>query len=155
MPDNIVHINKTSLFTHCKNILLQHIADGEKAMQEAQEAANSEEKSSMGDKYETGRAMSQLARDMNASQVVKNKEELTSLLKLENTPIGKQVIMGSLVYCDTKLFYVSVALGQVSIEEQTVTVISGKAPLAKAMLGKQIGESFTFNNNTFSIHHIA
>lgn len=148
-------INKQVLFTHCKNILLQHIAAGEKAMQEAQEAANSEEKSSMGDKYETGRAMSQLARDMNASQVVKNKEELTSLLKLENIPVGKQIIMGSLVYCDSKLFYVSVALGQVVIEEQTIAVISSKAPLAKAMLGKGVGESFAFNNNTYIIKHIA
>jgi transcription elongation GreA/GreB family factor len=148
-------INKQVLFTHCKNILLQHIAAGEKAMQEAQEAANSEEKSSMGDKYETGRAMSQLARDMNASQVVKNKEELTSLLKLENIPVGKQIIIGSLVYCDSKLFYVSVALGQVIIDGQTITVISSKAPLAKAMLGKGVGESFAFNNNTYIIKHIA
>lgn len=152
---NLVLINKDKLFTHCKNILLQHIADGEKAMQDAQDAANSEEKSSMGDKYETGRAMSQLARDMNASQVVKNKEELAALLKLENVSIGKQVISGALVYCGIKPFYVSVALGQVSIEGQTVTVISGKAPLAKAMLGKQVGDSFSFNNNTFTIHHIA
>lgn len=154
MP-NQYPINKQVLFTHCKNILLQHIAAGEKAMQEAQEAANSEEKSSMGDKYETGRAMSQLARDMNASQVVKNKEELTSLLKLENIPVGKQIIIGSLVYCDSKLFYVSVALGQVVIEEQTIAVISSKAPLAKAMLGKGVGESFAFNNNTYIIKHIA
>ena len=77
-------INKKELFEHCKNMLLQRIADGEKAMLDAQEAANSEEKSSMGDKYETGRAMSQLARDMSAKQVFENKQELGFLLKLEN-----------------------------------------------------------------------
>ncbi len=154
MP-NQYPINKQVLFTHCKNVLLQHIAAGEKAMQEAQEAANSEEKSSMGDKYETGRAMSQLARDMNASQVLKNKEELAMLLKLENVPIANKVILGALVYCESKPFYIGVALGQITIDEHTVTAISSKAPLAKAMLGKSIGESFTFNNNTYIIKHIA
>ena len=77
-------INKKELFEHCKNLLLQRIANGEKAMLDAQEAANSEEKSSMGDKYETGRAMSQLAREMSAKQVFENKQELGFLLKLEN-----------------------------------------------------------------------
>jgi predicted O-methyltransferase YrrM len=77
-------INKKEIFEHCKNMLLQRIADGEKAVLDAQEAANSEEKSSMGDKYETGRAMSQLAREMSAKQVFENKQELGFLLKLEN-----------------------------------------------------------------------
>jgi transcription elongation GreA/GreB family factor len=154
MPDQYT-INKHALFTNCKNILLQHIAAGEKAMQEAQEAANSEEKSSMGDKYETGRAMSQLARDMNASQVLKNKEELAMLLKLENISASNKVVLGALVYCDTKPFYLGVALGQITIDEHTVTTISSKAPLAKAMLGKCIDDSFTFNNNTYIIKHIA
>jgi hypothetical protein len=40
-------------------VLTQRINTAQAAMDRAQEAANSEEKSSSGDKYETGRAMGQ------------------------------------------------------------------------------------------------
>lgn len=51
-------------------------------MEGAQEAANSESKSSAGDKYETGRAMAQLERDRHAqllAEAQKVERELTQL----------------------------------------------------------------------------
>jgi hypothetical protein len=144
-------IDKKNLFIICKNILLQRITDGEKAMLEAQEAANSEEKSSMGDKYETGRAMSQLARDMSAKQVFENKQELHNLLKLENILTQKTIIHGSIVYANNKIFYIAVGLGIVKINNESITVLSPKAPLAKLMLGKNVGDGFELNKNVFLI----
>jgi transcription elongation GreA/GreB family factor len=147
-------IDKKSLFEACKNMLLQRIADGEKAMLDAQEAANSEEKSSMGDKYETGRAMSQLARDMSAKQVFENKQELANLLKLENTKTDKTIVQGSLVMANGKVFYIAVGLGVIDFNGMQVTVLSPKAPLAQLMLGKKAGDIFELNKKQFSIEQI-
>ncbi len=135
-------------------MLLQRIADGEKAMLDAQEAANSEEKSSMGDKYETGRAMSQLARDMSAKQVFENKQELANLLKLENTKTDKTIVQGSLVMANGKVFYIAVGLGVIDFNGMQVTVLSPKAPLAQLMLGKKAGDIFELNKKQFSIEQI-
>lgn len=142
-------IDKQQLFEQCKTILLARIADGEKAMQDAQEAANSEGKSSMGDKYETGRAMSQLARDMSAKQVFENKQELINLLKLENTKTDKTIIQGSVVMANGKLFYIAVGLGVINFNEIQITVLSTKAPLAQLMLGKKAGDFFELNKKKF------
>jgi transcription elongation GreA/GreB family factor len=130
------------------------IADGEKAMQDAQEAANSEGKSSMGDKYETGRAMSQLARDMSAKQVFENKQELINLLKLENTKTDKTIIQGSVVLANGKAFYIAVGLGVINFNNLNVTVLSPKAPLAQLMLGKTAGNQFTLNKKQFVIETV-
>ncbi len=147
-------IDKKTLFEACKNMLLQRIADGEKAMLDAQEAANSEEKSSMGDKYETGRAMSQLARDMSAKQVFENKQELANLLKLENTKTDKTIVQGSVVMANEKVFYIAVGLGVIDFNGMQVTVLSPKAPLAQLMLGKKAGDVFELNKKQFAIEQI-
>lgn len=147
-------IDKKTLFEACKNMLLQRIADGEKAMLDAQEAANSEEKSSMGDKYETGRAMSQLARDMSAKQVFENKQELANLLKLENTKTDKTIVQGSVVMANGKVFYIAVGLGVIDFNGMQVTVLSPKAPLAQLMLGKKAGDVFELNKKQFAIEQI-
>jgi len=147
-------INKTELFELCKNILLQRIADGEKAMLDAQEAANSEEKSSMGDKYETGRAMSQLSRDMSAKQVFENKQELGFLLKLENIITNKIIVQGSIVVANDNFFYIAVGLGVINLKEINVTVLSPKAPLAQLMMGKKAKDKFELNKKAFLINAI-
>lgn len=148
-------INKKELFEQCKNILLQRIADGEKAMLDAQEAANSEEKSSAGDKYETGRAMSQLARDMSAKQVFENKNELSFLLKLEHVITTKTIVQGSIVYANEKIFYIAVGIGVINLNQNTITVLSPKAPLAQLMLGKKAKDKFELNKKEFLIDKIA
>lgn len=59
---------KQQLKSACAAVLLKRVETAEAAMQHAQESANSEEKSTAGDKYETARTMGQLDRDMNAKQ---------------------------------------------------------------------------------------
>ncbi len=120
----------------------------------AQEAANSEEKSSMGDKYETGRAMSQLARDMSAKQVFENKQELGFLLKLENIITKKIIVQGSIVIANDKIFYIAVGIGLIKINETFVNVLSPKAPLAQLMLGKKSKDQFELNKKCFLIERI-
>src|SRR6202000_329842 len=61
------------------DLISQRIATANDAMQQAQQAANSEEKSSAGDKYETGRAMGHLQKDMHARQLAESLKELAAL----------------------------------------------------------------------------
>ena len=51
-------------------------------MNEAQASANSEEKSSAGDKYETSRALSHLDKDMHARLLFSNMKDIESLLSV-------------------------------------------------------------------------
>ena len=68
---------KQRLVAECKRYVASRIETANQAMINAQKAANEEDKSSVGDKYETGRAMMQIERDKAAQQ-------LDEALKLKN-----------------------------------------------------------------------
>jgi len=93
---------KQQLLAECKRYVASRIATANQSMISAQEAANEEGKSSVGDKYETGRAMMQIERDKAAQQ-------LDEALKLKNIidhisieAASGKVIPGSLVTTNSK-----------------------------------------------------
>jgi transcription elongation GreA/GreB family factor len=146
-------IQKEEILATCKTLVSQRIQHAEKAMKEAQEGSNSEEKSSAGDKYETARAMGQLARDMNAKQLVQARQELAELNKIDLHE-SKTVKPGSLVTTNTAIYFIAVGLGPVKMGEFTIIVLSPKSPLALELLGKTLNYSFVFNKKTIHIQSI-
>jgi hypothetical protein len=125
------------------------------AMDNAQSAANSEEKSSAGDKYETGRAMSHLEKDMHARQLVANQHELAALTSVDcTTRLHVIVDAGSVVVCDEVKFFIAAGLGKMLFEGETILALSPNAPVAKLLLRKVAGSSFLFNNKIVFIKEV-
>ncbi len=116
-------------------------------------ASNNDTKSSMGDKYETSREM--LQQEINNLQLQLN-EHLKSLqiLKNINPNPHKIVTLGSLVETEKGMFFIAISLGELSFSQEKIFVISAESPLAKAMNGKKVGETFIVNNLTQIIKNI-
>jgi len=134
----------------CKKIVVERVQNAEKAMNEAQQAANGEEKSSAGDKYETSRAMGHLDREMYARQFVKAKNELLKIEKINIESLGF-VKVGSILIANEMIYFVALGIGKLEIDEKTVMVISKESPIALAMMGKKINTSFQFNGKTWTL----
>jgi hypothetical protein len=115
------------------------------AINNAQEAANSEGKSSAGDKYETGRAMGHLEKDMYARQQEENIRELDELQKVNTDIIYTTAQTGAFVRCPDHSFFIAAGLGKQLIDDQPIFFLSPYAPLAKVLLHKKTGDSFLFN----------
>jgi transcription elongation GreA/GreB family factor len=147
-------IQKETILETCKELVSQRIQTAETAMKEAQESSNSEEKSSAGDKYETARAMGQLARDMNAKQLMQAKAELAELHKIDLKKTDT-IKTGSLIETDAALYFIAVGLGVITIAGQQVVVLSPKSPLAQELWAKKEGDTFTFNKKNTLIRHIS
>src|SRR5688572_531041 len=81
-------------------IIEQRIAAARSLMDDAQQAANGEEKSSAGDKYETSRAMGHLQKDMYARQLAEQAKELAALHAVNVDAIYEEATTGSLVQCE-------------------------------------------------------
>ncbi|BAP32868.1 uncharacterized protein CHSO_3831 [Chryseobacterium sp. StRB126] len=116
-------------------------------------ASNNDTKSSMGDKYETGREMLQqeinnLQRQLNE---VLNQQGI--LQKITSDP-SEKVQTGALVKTNKGVFYVSASMGEIIFENQKIMTVSAESPLVKAMFGKKMGETFTINNVNQDIEHI-
>lgn len=142
---------KQQIFEESIKVISEKIAHAKSAMNEAQEAANTEEKSSMGDKYETGRAMSQLAKDMNARQMVAFQNELNQLQKISQIHLSKTVSLGALVQTEQGYFYIAAAIGAISVNNTKIMVLSSETPLCKALWGKKPGEWYELNGKKSKI----
>ena len=142
---------KQALKQACLNIIFERIAHIGQAMLEARESANSEEKSSAGDKYETSRAMGHLAQEMQSKQLEDAKQELELINRLTVDRLNAEAITGSVVICNDFIFYISLGLGHAQMDEQKVMLLSPKAPIANLLFQKKAGESFKFNSKQIQI----
>lgn len=146
---------KIALHQACLNRIDQRILLAQKAMDDIQESANQETKSSAGDKYETSRAMMQQEKDKHADQL-DQAQELRRQLELLDPAINQaQIQTGSLVQTNEGQYYLSVSLGKMVLDNQTVFVLSAAAPLGQALLHKRIGDKIVFQNRSIEILEIS
>lgn len=145
---------KRTLFNLCLEQQNRKIENFRKAMEEAQQAANSEERSTAGDKYDTSRAMNQNARDMNARHLQEALTELDALQKINPDLRTEEVKTGSVVLTDGGNYFISISAGQIKTEQGVFFAISPNAPIAQAMLHKKQGERFSFRNQSVEIKEI-
>jgi len=132
----------------------ERIAAAGEAMTQAQEAANNEEKSSAGDKYETGRAMGHLQKDMHARQLAESVKELASLHAIAIEPLCHEGRPGAYLRTEDIAFFISTGLGKQNIDGQNVVFLSPQAPLAAQLKGKKAGDQFSFNKTMLTIREV-
>uniref|UniRef100_UPI0028B15CC4 hypothetical protein n=1 Tax=Epilithonimonas hominis TaxID=420404 RepID=UPI0028B15CC4 len=128
-------MNKTELIKLISQKLYEKIQNFEKLIAETR-ASNNDTKSSMGDKYETGREM--LQQEINNLQVQLNEVlKQQDFLKTIIIKASDKAEKGAIVKTERGLFFISVSLGELSFEHQKIICISPESPLAKAMNWKQ------------------
>jgi hypothetical protein len=131
-------------------ILRKRIATSEHAMQLAQESANSDDKSSAGDKYETSRSMGQRDSDMHAGQLRQAQQEMLLVTSLQTDQLHEQAGMGTVVVCKDFIFFIALGLGSIELPvrngssstNQKIILLSAQAPLAAGLKSKKKGDSF-------------
>ena len=142
---------KPALHAACRAYLQQRIDAAQAAMQAAQESANSETKSSAGDKYETGRAMAQEERNRNAVQLREALNLQAELLRIDPAKPCDTVRPGALVATSLGRFYLSISAGRLTVGGTDYFAVAPAAPVAAALSGKRVGEPATFNNKPVQI----
>ena len=137
------NMNKSLLLDIIKSKLSEKINNLEKLIAETRASSN-DTKSSMGDKYETGREM--LQQEINnlqvqLNEVLKQQDFLKTILPKQSEKAEK----GAVVKTEKGLFFISVSLGEITFENQKIICISPESPLAKAMNGKTENQVFSMN----------
>lgn len=146
---------KTQLFEHCKAEVEKRINTFTSAMIDAQESANSEDKSSAGDKYETGRAMSHIARDMHAKQLQAAQADLSNLMQINPTTICTKAQKGALILTSNQqLVFIATSIGLIDFEGKKVAVVSQAAPIAQALLNKTQGDEVVIAGKKVTLQNI-
>ena len=145
---------KTRLKRRALDGIGERITVAREAIDQSQQAANQEEKSSAGDKYETGRAMGHLQKDMYARQLAESIKELAALHAVNTDTLYPTAGAGAFILADGIAFFIAAGLGRQQAEGQTIFFLSPQAPLAKTLQNKKPGDTLTFNGSLVTILEI-
>lgn len=124
------------------------------AILSAKESRNSDTKSSAGDKYETGRAMIQMEIEKNEIQLDKTLKSKHDLSQISYQCTYSLTEFGSLVKTNRGIYFLSIPHGKINVSNTDVYCISMASPIGQAMVGKDEGNEFMFQNNKFVIERI-
>ena len=145
---------KIQLYQYCMEYVQGRIDSFKKAMNEAQEAANEESKSSAGDKYETGRAMMQLERDKNARQLAEALQLQKVLHQIQPQKENLQVTLGSLVFTNKGNYYIAISAGKIELDREIYYAIAANTPLALKLNNLKLNEEVLFNSQLYTIEKL-
>ena len=141
---------KKQLLAECFSIQSRLVETAKEAMLQAQESAN-EEQGSIEDNSESFKSQLQLDRDMYARQVEEAINSFNQLRKIDVTKEGGTIALGSVVVTDTQNFFISISLGEITVDGKKYFAISTSTPLYKEMAGKKKGDVFKFRDKKYRI----
>jgi len=142
---------KERFYAKCLTSVKENIEVLEKALNDAQEGANSDTKASAGDKHETGRAMMHIEREKNAQQLSEKIKLLRVLDQIEANNAHYKVQLGSLVKTDQGVFYIAIPLAKEEFEKHTVYCISPVSPIGKQLMDCEKNAAFEFNGKHYTV----
>jgi hypothetical protein len=145
---------KEKLHQLCLEIVNERNANIQGNFASIQEAMLSETKSSAGDKHETGRAMLQLEREKLGNQLLEIEKVTAILQKLNPTITAKQGCLGAIIYTSQANYFISVSVGEISANDSTFYAIASNTPIGKLLLGKKVGDTVSFREQSFVIKKI-
>ena len=137
-------LTKEQVLHQCRATVEDRTKALQAELEKVKASAQEETKSSMGDKYETGREMM-----MQESNKLNERLEVllrqTAALSAMDGEAHAVVKSGSLVQTDQGIYFISVALGVLEIKKVKVFVVSPVAPLVRELIGKAEGDVIQFN----------
>ena len=142
---------KKQLLQLCLHAQQSRINIAQKAMEDAQQSANQEERSTAGDKYDTSRAMSHNVRDMNARQLQEALKDQALLQQINPEIVFTEVKPGSVVKTNTGSYFIAASGGPYQVEGASYFAVSAVSPIGEVLLLKKKGETFVFRGKTGTI----
>ena len=121
------------------------------ALNETQTSANSDTKSSAGDKHETSRAMAHIENERLAKQLSNLMSLKAAVSKIDSNIVAKNISLGSYVVTNQGDFFISVGLGKVEAKSNTFFAIAINSPIGQIIKEKEVGDVFDFNNSNNTI----
>jgi len=126
----------------------------QEAIASAKDSRNNDTKSSAGDKFETGREMMQIEIEKNEVLLNQTAKQRKELARIDVSEEFNRVAFGSLVVTDKGIYFISIGIGKIQIDNQACYAISLASPIGGLLKDKAIGDEVSFQGRTFAIKAI-
>jgi transcription elongation GreA/GreB family factor len=145
---------KQQLLDACLEYVQERITRIEAAIKDLEAALKLETKCSMGDKYETGRAMLHLEFEKLSGQHEEYRKLRKTLRMIEPKKRFEAAGFGGVVKTSGVNYFIAIPAGEITLEGEKFYAIGGNAPIARALTGKKQGEEVLFNGRKFLIKEV-
>ncbi len=146
---------KELIFRKIISILDQRIVRTRRAIELAKESRDNETKSSVGDKYETGRTLMQLEVEKNRILLIKTEKLKAELSGIDLHKEVEKVDYGSLVITSQNNYFISAAIGKIELDNKDYFCISLASPMGNLLYGRKVGDKIVFRGKEFTITELA
>lgn len=146
---------KSQVHAMCEQILNERVASIKAQLHELVEGAKNDSKSTAGDKHETSRAMMQIEQEKLSNQQTQVQTQLQVLRRIDPTIVSAVITTGSLVKTNLGLLYLSVPLGRITVQDQTVMCLSSQSPLGVLLNGRREGEKVNMNGVVYELVNVS
>ncbi len=155
MAESLITLDfKISLFAECKRIIEEKIQFENMAINNAQNAANLETKSSAGDKYETGRAMMHIEKEKHGFQLELHQKSLQILSQIDYQSGYTEIKPGAICIINNMYYLFGVSIGNVMFQGFEFMTLSMGSPLGKILFHKKEGDFLEFRGKIYSVQKI-
>jgi len=144
-------LNKEIVFNRVKKEIEKRSNIIQATFDDLKDALHYSSKSTVGDKHETSRAMIQLEQEKLSQQLVNIINLKNSLNKINPKEQHKVVQYGSLIMTSNGLFFLSIGLGKLNINNQKVFCITATTRLGMLLIGKHIGDNIRIDEKKITI----
>lgn len=157
MPKNLILSEeekrnlKSLVLESCLSIKRNQINELTETLISLKSSVESNEKSSAGDKHETGRENANQTLLIYGDQHKKAMENLMVFMMLKPDKLVDTVQLGAIVVLNDFIVFIADNLNKVMVDQMPINILSPKGPFVQCMLGKPKGFEFHFNNKDFKI----
>ena len=89
------------------------------------------------------------------SQHLNEALKMLEVLKLINPKIqNESAVLGSIVYTQSNVFFLSVSVGKIDLENSNYFAISLQSPIGALLMNKKKGDQIMFNGTNYTITNI-
>jgi transcription elongation GreA/GreB family factor len=145
---------KQILFDKCMHFVKEKISNLKNAIDSATISANQETKSSMGDKYETTRAMMHLEIENLSRQLTEWTNTLNELNNCNIETKNNIIKKGAVVITEKTNYFLIAACGKYELDGEVFFSVSVESPIGQLLLGKKCGDIISLRNQKFEIQQI-
>ena len=145
---------KRNICAHILELLNEKAETAREEISSAKEARDNETKTSVGDKYETGREMMQMEIDKSQMQLSKILDQIKDISNVDLSKSYTKIAYGSLVETNAGNYFISVGFGKITLGETEYYAISLASPIGNALKDKETGAVIQFQGREIAIKTI-
>ena len=145
---------KKELYNQCSDFIEHRLLAIKSTINDIQESLDSETKSSVGDKHETGRAMLQIDLEKACNQLSEIQKTKDILRKIELNKTLETVCLGSVVYTSVSNYFIGISAGTIVVDNQQFYAIAKDTPIGQMLATKRVGDEVNFRDKIFKIEKV-